>query len=380
MVPFFRTSDVGRIRFGDIFTAADLLNERGARELRRLPAGTILFPKSGASTFLNHRVMMKVDGCVSSHLATITAKPEAADPRFLLYFLATVQARDMVQDHAYPSLNLPLISAIKVPTPSLPEQRRIVAILDEAFEGIATAKANAEKNLQNARAVFESYLQDSYTVRVGHLPRKRLEGLCEKNRVITYGVIKLGDTVEGGVPCLRTSNVRWLDIDTTGMKRISPTLAAEYARTVLRGGEVLVNVRGTLGGVAVVPGGMAGWNVSREVAVVPVNANMLDPEYAAFWIGSRTSQDWLSGVKKGATYTGINIEDLRNLPVPLPGLEAQRAIVDDVLAIRDSTRRLEEIYEEELAALDELKRSLLRQAFSGALTDKSSNKRVAEVA
>ena len=72
-------------------------------------------------------------------------------------------------------------------------QRRIVAILDETFEGIATAKANAEKSLRNARAVFESHLQDAYTVRVGHLPRERLECLCEKHRLITYGVIKLGD-------------------------------------------------------------------------------------------------------------------------------------------------------------------------------------------
>ena len=162
-VPFFRTSDVGRIRFGDIDTAADLLNERGAKGLRRFASGTILFPKSGASTFLNHRVMMQVDGCVSSHLATIDARREFVEPRYLLYFLATVQAQDLVQDHAYPSLNLPLIAGIEVPLPPLSEQRRIVAILDEAFEGIATAKANTEKNLKNAQEVFEASLQDTFS-------------------------------------------------------------------------------------------------------------------------------------------------------------------------------------------------------------------------
>lgn len=324
--------------------------------------------------------MMAVDGYVSSHLATIIANPTHVYSRFLLHYLTTVYTQDLVQDHAYPSLNLPLIAGIEIPLPPLHEQHHIVTILDEAFEGIATAKANAEKNLLNARTVFESYLQDAYTVRVGHLPRERLEALCEKNRLITYGVIKLGDPIEDGVPCLRTSNVRWLDIDTTGMKRIAPTLAAEYSRTILRGGEVLVNVRGTLGGVAVVPDHMAGWNVSREVAVVPVNADMLDPEYAAFWIGSRTSQDWLSGVKKGAAYTGINIEDLRNLPVPLPGLEAQRTIVDDVMAVRDAARRMEEVCERKIAALDELRKSLLYQAFTGALTAKTTDKQLEAVA
>src|SRR5690606_30972638 len=149
-----RTSDAGRVRFGDITEATDYLNDRGVHGLRRFPPGTILFPKSGASTFLNHRVALGVEGCVSSHLATIVADERQAHCRFLLYFLSTIAAQDMIQDHAYPSLNLPAIAGIEIRLPSLGEQQRIVSLLDEAFEGIATAKANAEKNLQNADALF----------------------------------------------------------------------------------------------------------------------------------------------------------------------------------------------------------------------------------
>jgi type I restriction enzyme, S subunit len=310
-------------------------------------------------------------GFGSSEYIVLRPTP-ALDAEFLYYYLARPTfleegARTMTGAVGHKRVTKEFVETYPIPLPPLPEQRRIVAILDEAFEGIATAKVNTERNLQNAREIFSSYLQDVYTVRVGHLPRERLEVLCEKSRLITYGVVKLGDPIEGGVPCLRTSNVRWLDIDINGMKRISPTLAAEYSRTILRGGEVLVNVRGTLGGVAVVPDYMAGWNVSREVAVVPVNADILDPEYAAFWIGSRASQNWLSGVKKGAAYTGINIEDLRNLPVPLPEKQAQHAIVNDVLEIRDATRRMEVVYQNKIAALDELKQSMLHQAFNGGL-------------
>lgn len=76
-----------------------------------------------------------------------------------------------------------------------------------------------------------------------------VSSICQKQRVITYGVVKLGEEVPNGTPCLRTSNVRWLRFELDGMKRIAPTLSAEYSRTVLRGGEVLVNVRGTLGGL-----------------------------------------------------------------------------------------------------------------------------------
>ena len=165
------------------------------------------------------------------------------------------------------------IESYPIPVPPLPEQQRIVGILDEAFEGIATAKANAEKNLQNARALFESHLQSVFTQRGKGWKQKPLAELCDSSRVITYGVIKLGDEVPTGVPCLRTSNVRWLRIETEGMKRIASKLSAEYSRTILKGGEVLVNVRGTLGGVAVALPEMAGWNVSREVAVVPIELN-----------------------------------------------------------------------------------------------------------
>src|SRR5262249_17278296 len=135
--------------------------------------------------------------------------------------------------------------------------------------------------------------------------KRSLVDICDPLRVITYGVIKLGAGVVEGVPCLRTSNVRWLRVDTDGMKRISPKLSCEYRRTVLRGGEVLVNVRGTLGGVAVAPPNTAGWNVSREVAVVPVDTAIVEPNYVAYWIGGDASQRWLNRVEKGVAYTGI---------------------------------------------------------------------------
>jgi type I restriction enzyme S subunit len=196
---------------------------------------------------------------------------------------------------------------------------------------------------------------------------KRLSEVCLKKRVITYGVIKLGPIFDGGVPCLRTSNVRWLTIDTNGIKMISPSLSAEYSRTILQGGEILVNVRGTLGGVATVNSVMKGWNVSREVAVVPIDNSCLYPEYGAYWIGSYSSQNWLTGVKKGAAYTGINIEDLRNLPISVPPLVTQRQIVALLKGSREETQHLESIYQKKITALDELKQSLLHQAFNGDL-------------
>jgi type I restriction enzyme S subunit len=259
------------------------------------------------------------------------------------------------------------IEGYPIPVPPVPEQQRIVGILDEAFEGIATVKAHAEKNLQNARAVFESHLHFVFSQRGREWVEKPLVGLCEPGRVITYGVVQLGGEVPDGVPCLRTSNVRWLRIETEGMKRIAPKLSESYSRTILRGGEVLVNVRGTLGGVGVASESMRGWNISREVAVAPIDSRRVNPRFVALSIGAGASQNWLGNVKKGAAYVGINIEDLRNLPVHAPSLEEQARIVSHLDSLAAETQRLESIYQQKLTALDDLKKSLLHQAFSGNL-------------
>jgi len=291
---------------------------------------------------------------------------------FLYYFLSTKvqESLRIAAGAAQPNLSTEQINNFAIPLPSLPEQQRIVSILDEAFAVIAQAKANAEQNLKNAKELFESYLQGVFENNNENWNEKKLVELCYSKRVITYGVIKLGNDIPDGIPCLRTSNVRWLNIDTRGIKKITTKLSSEYSRTILQGGEVLVNVRGTLGGIAVATDDMRGWNVSREVAVVPIDSTKANPSFIAYLIGSIASQKWLSGVKKGAAYVGINIEDLRLLPVTLPRLDVQLEIVNKIASVQNDILNVQLIYQKKIADLDELKKSLLEKAFKGELTDK----------
>jgi type I restriction enzyme S subunit len=337
----------------------------------RLASGDIVFARTGATTGKSFLVNEPPEAVFASYLIRLRLLDKKLLPEFVLLFFQTAGYWQSIKDgssgSAQGGFNATKLGALTIPVPPLAEQVRIVGLLDEAFEGLATAKANAEKNLQNARALFESHLQSVFTQRGPGWVEKPLAELCDSSRVITYGVIKLGDETPNGVPCLRTSNVRWLHIDIEGMKRITPKLSAEYSRTILKGGEVLVNVRGTLGGVAVASPEMAGWNVSREVAVVPINSSRVNPAFLSYLIGSGTSQHWLGGVKKGAAYIGINIEDLRLLPVNAPKMEKQLEVVEHLDSLHEETQRLARIYERKLAALAELKKSLLHQAFTGEL-------------
>ncbi len=129
-----------------------------------------------------------------------------------------------------------------------------------------------------------------------------------------------------------------------------------------------MNVRGTLGGVSVAPATMAGWNVAREIAVVPIDPNAANSEFMSYYVATSSSQSWLMGKRKGAAYVGINIEDIRRLPVQLPAKKAQAAVARSLSEEQQLTDALKDNYERKLQALMTLKTSLLTQAFAGELT------------
>jgi type I restriction enzyme S subunit len=342
---------------------------------RYIQPGDVLVNSTGTGTLgrvAQVRAEAKEPTTVDTHVTIVRPIEGMFHPEFFGYML--VQIEDEIASSGEGTSGQTELSRKKLEQSftvsfpeSLEEQKRIVAILDEAFAGIERAVANTEKNLSNARELFESYLNSEFAVKISSGRAVSLAKLCQP-RTITYGVIKLGNHINDGVPCLRTSNVRRLKIETEKMKRIGPELSQKYHRTVLRGGEVLVNVRGTLGGVAVVEEKMKGWNVSREIAVAPVEQNKILPSFAAYFIATKASQEWLTGVQKGVAYRGINLADLRKLPIFLPSLENQARIVGKLDEMMNFCSELEQIAQRKLAALSELKQSLLQKAFSGELS------------
>lgn len=337
--PFFRTSDAGRVRFGSIAESSDYLNDEGIKGLRLYPAGTILFPKSGASTFLNHRVMMTVDGYVSSHLATIVGEESKVDRRFLLYFLRTIAAQNLVQDHAYPSLNLPQISGIPVLLPSLAEQCRIAAVLDEAFSRIATARAAAEKNHQNARALFESVLSsvDGETAALGDYV------------TIKTGKLDANAAVEGGIYPFFTCAREIYAID---------NFAFDCEAILLAGNNAVgdFNVKHYSGK----------FNAYQRTYVITIN-NEDQLHYRFLYFQMLKSLKRFKEQSVGAGTKFLKLGMIKDLEIALPSLEEQGRFVSTLDAVLEETQNLEALYQRKLEALDELKQSVLHQAFSGQL-------------
>ena len=162
-LPFIRMSDVGAVHLSDNFVGStDKVNQMAVDELRlRLfPTGTILFPKSGASTFLNHRVLLGEPAYVSSHLACIVCDEEKALSKYIYYLLCYVDAKDITPDQAYPSLKLTRIGNIKIPLPPLDVQRAIVAEVELEEELVAASRELAARMEGRVREVVGRVWRD----------------------------------------------------------------------------------------------------------------------------------------------------------------------------------------------------------------------------
>ena len=237
---FIRTSDVGAIHRSDNFSGtADKVNQKAVDELRlRLsPPGTILFPKSGASTFLNHRVVISEAAYVSSHLAGIICDEQKALPKYVYHLLCQMDAREITPDQAYPSLRLKEIGELQIPLPPLEVQQEIVA----EIEGY-------QKVIDGARAVIDNYRlhiavdPDWPTPTFSEAPFEIIDG----DRGVNYPK-KEDFSSDGYCVFLNTKNVRPDGFNFDKVEFLTREKDAALRKGKLRRGDVVLTTRGTIG-------------------------------------------------------------------------------------------------------------------------------------
>jgi type I restriction enzyme S subunit len=235
-----------------------------------------------------------------------------------------------------------------IPVPPLPEQRRIVSILDEAFAGLATAKANAEKNLHNARALFESHLQSVFSQRGKGWVETTLDkistNLDSKRVPITKNVRSSGE-----YPYYGASGI----VD----------YVADY---IFEGDNLLVSEDGAnlLARSTPIAFSVTGKYWVNNHAHILHFENMATQRFAEFYLESIKLDEYITG----AAQPKLNQKALNSIPIPIPtSVDEQAMIVKSVQSLQEETTRLAAIYQQKLAALEALKKSLLHQAFSGEL-------------
>ncbi len=242
------------------------------------------------------------------------------------------------------------------------EQQRIVGILDEAFAGIATAKANAEKNFQNARALFQSHLQTVLSSK-----KWKVRTLSDVIERIEYGSSAKSKKV-GKVPVLAMGNIQDGKFDWEKLSYSDDE--AEIEKYLLEHNDVLFNRTNSpaLVGKAAIykserPAIFAGYLIR-----IHRKEDLLDADYLNYFLNSEIALSYGKTVTiSSVNQANINGTKLKGYPIPVPPISEQRVIVKELNRLSLETRRLGSIYEQKLAALEKLKKALLREAFTGNL-------------
>lgn len=334
-----------------------------SRARRLVKAGDILFATIRPTLQRIAIVPDELDHQVCSTGYFVMRPIPGINNRFVFYSLFTEhfmgQMAILQKGASYPAVTDGEVRAQPLTYPRLLEQQRIVAILDEAFEGIAAARAGAEQNLQNARALFESHLHAVFSRRGEGWISTKLGDVYDV-RDGTHDSPKFYDT---GHPLVTSKNLKRDGLNLETVKLIS---VADYKkineRSAVNIGDVLFAMIGTIGNPVMVE---AEPNFAiKNMALFKVPKTQ-SSQYLRYFLSSECNLSRMKREANGTTQKFVGLGYLRNFEIVLPTLDSQRSIVAELDDISEECRRLETLYQRKLAALDDLKKSLLHQAFSG---------------
>jgi type I restriction enzyme S subunit len=268
-----------------------------------------------------------------------------------------------------PIINKKKWSDLSLYLPHPVEQERIVAILDEAFEGIDSAIANTEKNLANARELFESYLNAIFTrkgddceeMELGSLSERITKGSSPKWQGISY-------VDEPGILFVTSENVGQNQMVFDKTKYVEEAFNEKDRKSILVYGDVLTNIVGASIGRTAIYDRHDVANINQAVCLIRCKPEQLSNKYLAYLLNSPYSRKILHDNEINNARANLSLTFFRRLKIPLPSLQEQQDIVSQMNAFSIETQRLEAIYQQKLAALNELKQSILQKAFSGELT------------
>lgn len=287
-------------------------------------------------------------------------------PKFLFHLMTSETYKEFItalSDGAnINNLKFDDLGKFHVPVPPLAEQQRIVGVLDEAFAGLGTAQAHAAQNLQNARALFESHLQSVFTHRGEDWVETKLEDVCDFQNGFAF---KSSTFRETGCPILRISNIQDGKVDTEKLVCFDPK---DYRENLNRyrivQGDLLIAMSGATTG-------KLGFNTEDTVFYLNQRVGKFEPgpqlnkRFLFYFLSTKVEENLR--ISAGAAQPNLSTEQIKGFVLPLPNRAEQDAAVERLDALAAETQNLARLYEQKLAALAELKKSLLHQAFSGEL-------------
>jgi type I restriction enzyme S subunit len=362
----------GEVAQGEISESKNFITQAGLdnSSAKIFPVNTVLVAMYGATA--GQVGILRFEAATNQAICGIHPN-EKLVPEFIYYAMLSKQAELIAKasGNAQPNISQIKVKNTEIPIPPIAEQKRIVAILDEAFEGIDGAIANTERNLVNARELFESYLNQKLLSVASSEPTQTLSCITE---LIVDCEHKTAPTQETGFPSIRTPNIGKGFLNFDNVNRVSEETYELWTRRAKpKPGDLILAREAPAGNVGVIPEGQTVCLGQRTVLIRP-KSEITDSQYLAFLLLHPIMQKRLLAHSTGATVQHVNMKDIRELAISdLPPFSDQTSCVQELGEAKIQVNRLEAIYQQKLTALNELKQSILQKAFSGELTAEVSN-------
>ena len=330
-----------------------LVSEDGANLLAR--TYPIAFSIRGKTWVNNHAHVLRFENIASQ--------------RFVEYYLNSIKLDDYVSGMAQPKLNQTMLNSIIIPFPPLSEQQRIGAILDEVFEKTTKAKENAEKNLQNAHELFESYLQSVFANPGEEWEKKKLIQMCEIRPPKNEARTKLRDTdTVSFVPMedLDTKQKWFVPTKERTLKEVEGSYTYFADKDVLLAKITPCFENGKLGIANNLKNGI-GFG-SSEFIVFRANKGLYSEFLYYYLLREEFRREGSKRMMGAVGHKRVSKEFVESTIIPFPSLLEQKIVVAKLDELSSESKKLEAIYQQKIADLEELKKSILQKAFAGELT------------
>jgi type I restriction enzyme S subunit len=340
----------------------------------KLEVDDIVFARTGATTGKYYRIQDSLDMVAASYLIRLRFTSDEITPEFLSLFFETPDYRKLITEgtsgSAQGGFNASKLSDLVVPLPPIETQKKIVAKLDQTFADIEKAKSNAEQNLNNAKELFESYLQGIFSHSQEGWAESNLQNITVK---IGSGATPRGGKAaykEHGMSLIRSMNVHDRRFKEKNLALIDDEQAGKLNNVTLEKDDVLLNITGaSVARCCVVPDEYLPARVNQHVSIIRVDKDIISPRFMCFLLTSTYYKNILLEVGgSGATREAITKVQLQNFVITYPDtVEKQEEFLDELTGIESHSIELQNIYTKKIQALDELKQSILQKAFNGEL-------------
>jgi len=334
-------------------------------------AGSVMLAMSGQGKTRGTSAILRVPSTCSQSVAAILPS-EHAIPEIIHYALVNRydETRRITGDDERTGLNLKIIREIVIPLPPLDEQRRIASRLHEQLAAVESARKAAEEQLHAAWQLPSAYLRDVFDVQT--LPNGWLSGNLGDFAFVTklagFEYTEYVDYQEvGEIPVIRAQNVTPNGFKESNFVYVSSELANQLTRSQLFGGDILMVFIGAgLGNVGIVPDGKE-YFLGPNVALIRPDKKVLDNKYLYYFLQSDIGRSSIFGFIKTTAQGSISMGNIRNVQVAFPSLDEQRRIANRLNEQLAAVKSVRTVIESQLAEIESLPASLLREAFAGQL-------------